>query len=382
MRNRFIALALFIASAGLVLHADQDRSEDKAGVVYTASNRVAGNEILVFDRDERGGLSFAQAFPTGGLGTGGGLGNQGGLVLSADSRWLLVVNAGSNDVSVFRVYDDGLKLASRTPSAGQRPVSVTIDRDLVYVLNAGGAVGGVDNIAGFRLDRRGRLHSIANAVQPLSAPNTAPAQVGFTPDGDFLVVTERATNLIGVFAIANGEDDDDENHGVAGPGIFHQSAGVTPFGFSFDPRGHLLVSEAAGGAPDASTVSSYSVARDGELEVISGGVPTTESAACWLVVTDNGRFAFTTNTGSGTVSAFRVHRDGALALLDDDGVAASTGTGSAPADAALSVGSQFLYTRNGGNGTISAFRVTRNGDLTPLSTLTGLPDGANGIAVR
>jgi 6-phosphogluconolactonase len=381
MRNRFIALALFVVSAGFVLHANQDRSEDKAGVVFTASNRAAGNEILVFHRDDRGGLSFAQAVPTGGLGTGGGLGNQGGLVLSADSRWLLVVNAGSNDVSVFRVYDDGLKLASRTPSAGHRPISVTIDRDLVYVLNAGGAVGGVDNIAGFRLDRRGRLHPIANAVQLLSAPDTAAAQVGFTPDGEFLVVTERATNLIGVFPIATG-DDDDENYGVAGAGTFYQSAGVTPFGFSFDPRGHLLVSEAAGGAPDASTVSSYAVTRDGGLEVISAAVPTTESAACWLVVTDNGRFAFTANTGSGTVSAFRVQRDGGIALLDQDGVAASTGTGSAPADSALSAGSQFLYTRNGGNGTISAFRVTINGDLTPLSTLPGLPAGANGIAAR
>lgn len=111
-------------------------------------------------------------------------------------------------------------------------------------------------------------------------------------------------------------------------------------------------------------------------------MPTTETAACWLVITENGRSAFTTNTGSGTVSALRIDPDGTLVLGDQDGVAAHTGTGSAPADAALSAGDQFLYTRNGGNGTISAFSVNGDGTLTFLSTLGGLPGGANGIAPR
>lgn len=344
------------------------------GTVYTATNGVGGNRILVLDHDEHGRLSFVGSVATGGVGTGAGLGNQGGLVLSADGRWLVVVNAASDDVSVFRVRDTTLELTSRVASRGRRPVSVTIDRELVYVLNAGGAVGDVDTIAGFRLDRRGRLHPIRDGVQPLSGPSTAPAQVGFTPDGAFLIVTERATSLIDVFPLS---DD-----GVAAPGLFYSSAGLTPFGFSFDRRGRLLVAEAAGGAADASSASSYRIGRDGSLEVISGAVPTTESAACWLVVTQNGRVAFTTNTGSGSVSAFRVDRSGALSLRDADGVAATTGPGSAPADAALSTGSQFLFTLNGGNGSISVFRVDGQGALIPLTTLVGLPAGANGLAAQ
>jgi 6-phosphogluconolactonase len=180
--------------------------------------------------------------------------------------------------------------------------------------------------------------------------------------------------LIGVFAVAE--------NGVVQAGQFHPSAGVTPFGFSFDPRGHLLVAEAAGGAADASSASSYSVGNDGSLEVISAAVPTTETSACWLVATRNGRFAFTSNTGSGTVSAFGVDREGTLELRQGDGVAATTGTGTAPADSALTEGGQFLYVRNGGNQTISAFQVKRNGDLVALSTLTGLPAGSNGLAAR
>ncbi len=380
MRRLLIALALVITSGSFTGDAARGSARETDGVVYIASNSAGGNEILVFDRNERGSLSFARAVATGGLGTGGGLGNQGGLVLSADGRWLLVVNAGSHDVSVFRVNGSELVLTSRTPAGGQRPVSVTLDGDLVYVLNAGGAVGGADNIAGFRLDRRGRLLAIPDAVQALSGPNTAPAQIGFTPDGGFLVVTERATNLIAVFSLVG--DEEDGKDGVARPGEFHPSAGLTPFGFAFDKRGHLHAAEAAGGATDASSVSSYQVTHDGSLEIISGAVPTTETAACWLVITEDGRSAFTTNTGSGTVSAFRIDPDGMLALRDADGVAAHTGVGSAPADAALSAGGQFLYTRNGGNGTISAFSVNGDGTLTALSTVGGLPGGANGVAAR
>lgn len=339
------------------------------GVVYTASNAVAGNQVIVYERDESGSLSFAGTVATGGHGTGMALGNQGGVVLSRDGQWLLVVNAASDDVSVFRVRGRELELTSRTPSGGRRPTSVTIDRELVYVLNAGGAVGDVDTIAGFRLDRRGVLHVIPDAVQALSAPSTAPAQIGFTPDGTFLVVTERATNLIGVFPLGND--------GVAHPGLFHPSAGLTPFGFSFDGLGRLLVSEAGG--EGGSSVSSYLIGPGGSLETISAAAPTMQSATCWLVVTQNGHFAYTTNTGSGSVSAFLIGRDGSLTLRDPDGVAATTGTASGPADAALSRGSRFIFTLNNGNRTITGFQVGPDGTLTSVSTLQ-VPAVFNGLA--
>lgn len=340
------------------------------GVVYTASNAVARNQVIVYERDESGRLSFAGTVDTGGRGTGMGLGNQGGLALSRDGQWLVVVNAASDDVSVFRVRGRELELTSRTPSNGKRPISVTIDRELVYVLNAGGAVGNVDTIAGFRLDRRGVLHVVPDAVQALSAPSTAPAQIGFTPDGTFLVVTERATNLIDVFPL--GDD------GVAQAGFFHPSAGLTPFGFSFDERGRLFVSEAGGEVQRGSSASSYVIGPDGSLEIISAAVPTLQSATCWLVVTQNGRFAYTTNTGSGSVSAFAVGGDGSLRLRDSDGVAATTGTASGPADAALSAGSRFLFTLNNGNRTITGFQVGPDGTLTSVSTLQ-VPAAFNGL---
>jgi 6-phosphogluconolactonase (cycloisomerase 2 family) len=339
------------------------------GEVYTMSNAVDGNEVLAFSRDARGRLGPPEAYETGGLGTGSGLGNQGGVVLNRSGRWLFVVNAGSDQISVFRVRRRGLALVDVTDSGGSQPVSVAVDRNLLYVLNAGS-----DSITGFHLTRHGHLAPVAGSTRPLSTTGTGPAQISFSPDGQQLVVTEKATSRIVVYQL----DDD----GLPSDPIVHDSVGQTPFGFAFDRRGRVFVSEAAGGAPDASSVSSYELEDNGDLETISGAVPTTESAACWVVVTGNGRFAYTTNAASGSISGYFIDRDGSLSLLDADGRTGETGTGSGPIDMSLSVNSRYLYTLNGGNGTISAFRVGHDGSLNPLSGVDGLPPAANGLAAR
>ncbi len=143
----------------------------------------------------------------------------------------------------------------------------------------------------------------------------------------------------------------------------------------------LIVSEAFGGAVDASAASSYEVAENGVLHLISGSVPTTETAACWFVVTNNGRFAFTSNTGSGSISGYAV-QGGALTLLDADGRTGVTGPGSTPIDLALSRESRFLYSLNPGNGTLSAFAVGASGALEPVGTTSGIPGSADGLAAR
>jgi 6-phosphogluconolactonase (cycloisomerase 2 family) len=168
--------------------------------------------------------------------------------------------------------------------------------------------------------------------------------------------------------------------GRASSSIAQPSSGQTPFGFVFDRRGRLLVSEAFGGAPGQGALSSYAIGRDGELRILSASAPNHQIATCWVVVTEKGRYAYVTNTGSDTISGYRISQDGNLTLLDADGVTGVTGAGSGPLDAALSSGSRFLYTLNGGNGTISAFRVEDGGHLTPLPGAGGLLAGVNGLA--
>ena len=359
------AVALTGAGGIGIAHAD----EGSTGTVYTATNAVAGNEIVMFRRAPDGSLSAAGRTATNGLGTGGGLGNQGGLVMTRNGRWLFAVNAGSNDISVFSAHRGNLTLVDRAGSGGTRPVSLTVHGDLLYVLNA----GGTNNITGFNVDDRGKLAPIPNSTRPLSAAATGPAQIEFTPDGDTLVVTEKATSKIDLYSVDDGV--------ASGPAV-RDSNGVTPFGFAFDKRGRLIVSEAFGGAPNQAALSSYSVSEDGNaLSVISPSVKDNQSAACWVVVTENGRYAYTTNTGSGSISGYRVARDGTLSLLGD-GLTAVIGAGTGPIDAALSKGSQFLYVLNSGIGTVSGYRVEPNGSLSPIDSVGGLAPGVNGLVAQ
>lgn len=340
-----------------------------AGAVYTMTNAAAGNAVLAFSRDASGALTAAGSYATGGMGTGAGLGNQGGMTLTQDGRWLLVVNAGSNDVSVMAVGHDGLTVADVQPSGGTMPISVTVHGRLVYVLNAGGAGG----IAGFWLGNDGSLQPIAGSTQGLGGA-AGPAQVGFSPDGSTLVVTAKATNQLVSYRVGAG--------GAAGAPMLSVSSGATPFGFAFTRQGTVVVSEAQGAAANASTISSYSVAGDGTLTPITSALADDQTAACWIVITPNNHFAYTTNAGSGTVSGFDIASDGALSLLGDSGVAGDTGTGSSPIDAAITPGGRHLYVLAAGTGAISVFSIGADGGLTSLPGPTGLPAGLDGLAAR
>lgn len=375
MRLKAIILAiafLFVASTGMVMA----KSKFAPGAVYTMTNATSGNEVLAFKRSVNGSLTPAGAFATGGVGTGAGLGNQGGLILSPNNRLLFVVNAGSDTISVFKVKPGSLTLIGVFNSGGEQPVSLTVYRNLLYVLNAGGADGGADNISGFKVMRDGTLSPLAGSTRPLSDANTGPAQIAFTPHGNVLVVTEKAANTIDTYVV------DHSGLVSTGPTTF-DSPGDTPFGFDFRKPNLLLVSEAAGGADNASSVSSYMVYPDGDLALVSAAVPTRQTAACWLLVTKDNHYAFTTNAGSGSISSYGITKYGYIYLLDADGQAGITGPGTI--DMALTHNGRFLYALNSGDGSISAFRVKSRGQLMPLTVpiqVTGLPSGANGLAAR
>jgi 6-phosphogluconolactonase len=334
-----------------------------SGAVYTMANAAGPNAVVVFSRASNGTLVQTQSVLTGGTGTGAGLGSQGSIALSSDGRWLLAVNAGSNDVTVFSIAGTELTPVSTVLSGGVMPISVTVHSDTVFVLNA----GGTPNITGFHLTNAGVLVPIPSVQKVLTG--TGPAEVSFNLDGSLVAVTEKTSNTIVVFSIDSGK--------LIGPFI-SASSGQEPFGFAFGPHNLLLVSEAVNGAPNGSTVSSYQADSGGGLRLITASLPTTQTAACWLVVTGNGRFAYTDNTGSSTVSSLAVAPDGSLALLD--GTAGSTPAGTSPIDLALSAGSQYLYSL--ASGTISEFQVAADGSLAPIGSITGLPTSTVGLQAR
>jgi 6-phosphogluconolactonase len=328
------------------------------GHVYVQTNSAAGNAVVGYERDEDGSLAHDETVATGGLGTSAGLGDQGALAITADERHLLAVNAGSDNVSLFEIGRKGLKLADVQP-VGDRPVSVTVHGNLVYVLNQG-----ADTIQALRITDEDALANLQQSTRPLSTTGANAAQVAFSPDGDLLAVTEKDTQTIDTYVVRpNGRAD--------GPKA-QPSSGATPFGFQFGPDGRLYVSEAPGSA-----ASSYDVDRSGTLEVISASVPNHQAAACWLVVTSDGRFAYTANAGTANVSQYTIDANGSLALV---GSGASGATDPGPVDLDVSDGDEYLYVLNSRSGSISAFSVNpADGSLTPISGVSGFATGWVGL---
>lgn len=369
LRSVFCGYWVVTAVVTLLLLQPIHALAQTGGAVFVMSNSGSGNSIIVYHRASDGTLSQVQQVATGGLGSGGTndpLGSQGSLMQSDDKRFLFAVNAGSNEVSVLGVGTNGVHLLSKTPSGGKMPISATVHGDLVYVLNA----GGTPHINGFVLNLDGSLRPLSNSTRVMAGgANAGPAEVRFSDDGTLLAVTEKNTGLIDVFRL--GDD------GRAVAHLVQKSNGATPFGFSFGAGETLIVSEAENGAMGASTVSSYEAEETGTLNTISASVPDAQTAACWIVITNDGQIAFASNTGSAAISSFVVGAEGGLTLIS--GKAAQTGNG--PIDMALTRDSAFLYVLNSGDHSLSGYRV-QAGALTLVQTVGGLPASIQGIAAR
>jgi 6-phosphogluconolactonase (cycloisomerase 2 family) len=349
-----------------------------AGAVYVLTNQV-DNAVTVFNRAFDGTLASAGEFATGGTGDPVAqpqdpptdpLASQGALVLDQSNQFLFAVNAGSNQISVLKILNTGLDLVGVFDSGGVRPISLTVQDNLLYVLNE----GGTPNITGFTIGDDGTLTPLAGSTQPLIGGTAAdPAQVSFNSDGTLLLVTEKAGNRIDAYTV--------DQNGLPSTPIDNTSNGMTPFGFAFNNAGFLVISEAFGGVPNQAAASSYSVADDGVLSVISGSIANSQTASCWVVIVNNGKFAFVSNTGSGTISSYGI-APGAGTLTLSNPLAANGGPDSALRDMALNNSSRFLYVQAAGGQEVLSFRVEHDGNLTLIDTDAGLPFGAQGIAAK
>ncbi len=361
-----LPLLLVVTAAGsLPAAADQAPSP---GTVFSSTNSAFGNAVVMFRQASSGKLVAIGTSFTGGTGTGGNLSNSNAVVLSPNRRYLYAVDAGSNDIAAFVLGRNKMYQLPPTSSGGATPTSLAVYGTLLYVLNA----GDTGSITGFRMNRNGSLAPLPGSTHTLSSAAAAASQIGFSPDGEQLIVTERATNKIDVFPV-NAD-------GIAGDAIVTASVGQTPFGFNFDPLGHLIVSEAFGGAAGKSAVSSYFVSDFGSLP-ITGSAPTGQSAACWIAVNRAGTYVWTTNTASGTISAYDLAPNGRLSLLEGGGVVASTGSSSKPTDMALDAQSRYLYVLESAPGAVAAFRINSDGTLVALGVSGDLGPGATGLVV-
>jgi 6-phosphogluconolactonase (cycloisomerase 2 family) len=359
-------------------------SNDAIGQLYINDNTATVNTVAAFDRHADGRLTPVPGFPfaTGGAGTGQGIGSQGALQMTSDGRYLLAVDAGSNQISVLRTEPDGAlrPVGSPVASNGVQPVSIAISpsdsnhQNLVYVANAG---HGGSNYSGFTLNRDGRLRPITGSTVALP-DGSAPGDVLFNPTGTHLAGTRVSTSLIDSFNV--GPD----GRLTAAPDSPVPAQGIGPFGSEFRPTrsNQLFVSNAHGG-PNNGTVSAFRVSRRGNLTSIgSSPYPDRQTAPCWIEITHNGRFLFTVNTAVPSISRYSIAPDGSLTLLGSTPFHDSTGLG--PEDARLAPDGRTLWVVDTAADKVSGFAVSGS-DLTELpSSPAPLPAGADpfGIVVN
>ena len=382
MLNRIKALATTALSAFLLASMIPGDHALAAGdgMVFAMTNASGNNRIVSYRRTANGRLVRLESVSTRGNGIGVDLDTQGGLQLSANHRYLYAVNAGSDTITVFAVNavlgTNSLTFVQKI-YAGDQPNSLTLHGDLLYVLD--GSVAG-NGIRGFRVAADGKLTPLKNSFRLLSSPIAVPGVVQFSADGRVLLVTHKVTNelqtperIIDAFTIGN------DGLPSASP-VANRSLGLRPFSLAVRADGTVVVVESFNAAEGLTAVSSYELLANGQLKGITRSVGNQQTDGCWVVITNNGRYAFTANFGSGTISSYRVRQNGELALIDGD--AAFLGADSQPVDLSLSADSRYLHLLLRGTGAVASFQVGTDGSLTSLGITTGgLPvaDGASGL---
>jgi 6-phosphogluconolactonase len=350
------------SSASALERRAGDQGASEAGAVYTLTNAVGGNGVVAFHRAVDGSLTPLGTFATGGTGTGGTLdplASQFAVVLNESHDALIAVDAGSDDIASFRVGSDGrLAPASRVSSGGTRPVSIAAHGNLVYALNSG------DNtVSGFRIGGGAQLVALPHSTRSLSSGADGAAAIRFTPDGRQLIVAERVSNRLEVFAVLAD--------GRLGEPVVTPGNGGASFGFDITSRNQAIVSETQG------SLTSYAITANGTLSPITASISTGGSAPCWVTITADGRFAYTTNSASGTLAGYAVDAAGHLTALTPGTPTGESGTGAVPIDFDH-VGNRFLYTLEAGTGTIGTFAINADGTLTARADVSA-GAGASGM---
>jgi 6-phosphogluconolactonase len=345
------------------MQSEFQRQHPDMGAVYMQSNDRDGNQLMGFHRDATGALSGAHTQHTGGFGDSAPhLPSQGSVMLTEDGRHVLLTNTGSGDLSLFNIDESGPRL-TQTVLTGEAPKSVTERDGLVYVLNTG-----EPSLTGFRLDRSG-LDQIDDPMR-IPAADADPAQIGLSPDGTSLIVTERGANAIATYPV-------DERGHLSEPHM-QASSGQTPYGFAFTEDGALVVAEAFGAAQGRAAASSY-VQRGANITPMSRSVGNGHSEICWAVVSNDNRYVYTTNFGDSSVSRYAIGADGSL-TLDDPMAGVGLDGHAGLRDEDMTDDGRFLYAIDADSQSVFGWSVGSSGALSPLGSWDGLPRAVAGLA--
>ena len=350
--------------------ANASTASPVVGYTYIDGNTATANTIDAFARHADGSVTPLAGAPyaAGGAGSGVGLASQGAIQVTRDGRYLLAVDAGSNQISVLRIAAGGVPVPVGQPvsSGGNDPVSVAISpTGLVYVANAGATAS---NYTGFRLSFNGTLTPIPGST--FAVPDgSGLGDVFFNALGTRVIGTRTGTSLIDSFDVLPG------GRLFPAPGSPFTGQGLGQLGAEFSPTrvNQLFVSNAHNGA-GLGTISAYTDNLLGQLTSV-GASPYADgqTAPCWVEISHDGRYLFTVNTGSADISSYAINPNGSLTLIGSTPIKG----GGADIDARLSPDGKTLLVDGSGNHILSVFAVN-GGQLTEVpSSPTPLPAGGS-----
>lgn len=311
--------------------------------VFMELNLQPNNQVLAFARRPDGSLCEAGVFNTAGGSDYLGPLESGQDEIIATDDYLFVTNSGSlagplgnGSISVFRIEQDRLLLTDNVSSEGPNPRSITRHGDLIYVVNAGLGLGLLgpnlslipETMQGFRFDEAtGQLHALTGSQLRTIDPHGEPAQIGFSPDANHLVISQRRHT----FAVGTGAEPANieivtlNEQGL--PVRIHQQdvKADHPFGFRFDDEGRLYLTHGGFIFPNAGAVSSYQLSTDGVATVLTPPTPDPGTATCWNYITRTTAipYMYTSAAIDSSVAQWQINPDGTLFLVNAQAASAS-----------------------------------------------------------
>ncbi|KAF8636863.1 hypothetical protein AX17_003206 [Amanita inopinata Kibby_2008] len=215
MKHVFQTITLF-ATLCAALPSSQHRdvvtlspgSRSSLGAAYFMSNDPRGNYLFAASIEHDAKLVLRTAYSTGGTGahatskvTSDALFSQGSIIKSYVNNVIILVNAGSNTLSVFRIDPENpsrlAMIGQPVPSGGDFPSSVALNgaEDVVCALNG----GKINNVNCFSLDGLTGLSPLSNTKRSLGLKQTTPpsgpaftgGQLIFSPDHKQLILTVK-----------------------------------------------------------------------------------------------------------------------------------------------------------------------------------------------
>lgn len=401
-------------------------AKDITGGVYVATNNAEENSVIGYTQYSDGTLSRIGEFKTGGKGTGfvelfglpydpksghtfkdgiDPLASAYGLWRSGDNKNVLVVNAGEGTVTSLRVQHDlSLKQVNKVEAGDIKPDGIASYKNYVYVASMGKTVADPSdgNIKGYTIDENGYMKAMPDSVRKLSG---RPASIEITPDGKYLIVVEITTGLVRSYAIdSDGSLSAEPVSMIYSPQANKDRFFALPIGTKIikgkDGNATLLVTETRftdsarqfrNSTPEqkkkypflqlfqgqTGSVTSYNIDHDGKLTMVSPDVLAGtdywggEQAVCWVTASRDGKFAWTTNPLTSSISTYSVNDDARITLKKQ--IAYQD-----PAfdeyflDMDISADGNYVNTISGNTGKTFVFRINKqNGDLTKVGEYPG-----------